>query len=242
MFKVIVSCFVFVLLAAPASAFVPDDEELAAQLRQAYGPLASWQAEVTFPDHPGVTVTVDYARGKWRQQWRSGGVAAGVGLLGSVSAACTAQGFPLSPLFVWMVPDPLASWQSWGIDCAERSYGFCGPSPCMMLGADPGDDRSPAVHLDNESMAPLLVRYRTGGRLIAVAYSDYKTLGGYRVPQKAVLDADGERLEMAVKWVSVMRSGGEELYARDSVPEGLCPNPPEPFGFLLDNFRYPGSR
>ncbi|BDQ33105.1 hypothetical protein [Pseudodesulfovibrio portus] len=244
MFKLAVSLIALALLfcAQPASAFVPDDEELAALLQKSYGPLASWEADVTFPGHYGVSVNVNFARGKWRQEWRAGDTAVGVGQAGSVIAACTADGFALSPLFVWMVPDPLTAWRSWGVDCAIRSYGFCGDAPCIMLGAEPGDDRTPAVHLDNEDMAPLLVRYAVDGKRISVAYSDYKTLGGYRVPQKVLLTVDGETLEMSVKWKSVMKADGEELYARDSVPPVPCAEPPAPFAFLRDNFRYPSIR
>lgn len=240
--QLILSFFVAALLfcAHPAAAFVPDDEELAALLQKSYGPLASWEADMTFPAHYGVSVNVKYARGRWRQQWQSGAEA--VGMAGSVVAACTEGPFPLSPLFVWMVPDPLAAWRSWGVDTANRSYGFCGDAPCIMLGADPGDESSPAVRLNNEDMAPLMVRYEAEGRLITVEFADYRTLGGYRVPQKVVLTVDGQALEASVKWRAVMKAGGEELYARESVPAVPCAEPPAPFGFLRDNFRYPSTR
>ncbi|MBG0789148.1 MAG: hypothetical protein H0S80_01470 [Desulfovibrionaceae bacterium] len=244
MFKLVFSCLVFALLfcAHPAAAFVPDDEELAALLHKSYGPLASWEADMTFPAHPGVSVNILYARGKWRQQWRAGDAAQAVGVAGTVVSACTGGPFPLSPLFVWMVPNPLESWRAWGVDVAPRSYGFYGDAPCIMLGADPGDDASPAIYLDNEDMAPLLVRYRADGRLIAVEYADYMTLGGFRLPQKVVLTVDGETLEASVKWRSVMKSGDGKLYARDAIPSLPCAEPPAPFGFLRDNFRYPSTR
>ena len=243
MFKLALSLIAFALLfcAQPASAFVPDEEELGALLRKSYGPLVSWEADVVFPDHYGVSVNVKYSRGKWRQEWRAGDTAVGVGVAGSVEAACTGNGFALSPLFVWMVPAPLKTWKSWGVDCTRRNYGFCGDAPCIMLGAEPGDETAPAVHLNNEDMAPLLIRYRADGRSISVVYSDYKILGGYRLPQKVRLTVDGEPLEMSVNWNSVMKSGGEELYSRDSVPSVPCAQPPSPFGFLRDNFRYPST-
>lgn len=244
MFKLVAPLIVFVLFLGvqPASAFVPDEEELTAQLQTAYGPLTSWEAEMVFPAHPGVSVNIRYARGKWRQHWMAGGEAVAVGMNGSAVAACTSGTFALSPLFVWMVPNPLASWNSWGIDCVSGNYGFCGDSPCLMLGAAPGDDASPAIHLNNEDMAPILVRYRADGKLISVAYSEYKTLGGYRVPQKVLVSVDGESLEADVKWKSVMKAGSEELFARESVPATLCAEPPAPFGFLRDNFRYPSTQ
>ena len=244
MFKLAASFVVFALLfcAQPAAAFVPDDEELAALLRKSYGPLASWEAEVAFPEYPGVSVNIQYARGKWRQQWRAGGTAEAVGVAGTVVASCTGGEFALSPLLVWMVPDPLGSWKAWGVDVTTRGFGFCGAQPCIMLGAQPGDDAGAAVHLNNEDMAPLLVRYRADGRAVSVAYSDYTTMGGYRVPQNVLLIVDGETLEASVRWRSVMRSDSPELYARDSIPSAPCAEPPAPFVFLRDNFRYPSTR
>jgi len=230
------------LLAAPVSAFVPDDEELTALLNTYYGPMTSWEAEMTFPDHPGVSVIVWYARGKWRQSWQAGDEAEAVGVGGSVVASCTAGEFALSPLFVWMVPNPLEAWKSWGIDCASRNYGFCGDKPCFMIGAEPGDTVSPTVHLNNEDMSPLFLRYIADGRRIAVVYSEYRTLGGYRVPQKVGVTVDGESLEVAVKWNAVMHADREELYARDSVDTTPCAEPPAPFDFLREAFRYPLSR
>lgn len=243
MFKLAFSLVVFALLlcAQPAFAFVPDDEELGALLQKSYGPLTSWEADVAFPAHYGVSVNIKYARGKWRQEWRAGDTAVGVGVAGSVTAACTGNGYALSPLFVWMVPNPLETWKSWGVDSTRRSYGFCGDAPCFMLGAEPGNEGAPAVHLNNEDMAPLLVRYQAAGKSISVVYSDYKTLGGYQVPQMVRLTVDGEILEMSVKWKSVMKSDGEKLYTRDSVPFAPCAEPPAPFGFLRDNFRYPST-
>lgn len=230
------------LLAVPASAFVPDDEELTALLNKNYGPLTSWEAEMTFPAYSGVSAIVWYARGKWRQSWQAGDKAEAVGMGGSVVASCVAGDFALSPLFVWMVPNPLEAWKTWGIDCASRNYGFCGDQPCFMIGAEPGDETSPTVHLNNEDMSPLLVRYTADGRLISVVFSEYRTLAGYRVPQKAVVTVDGESLEVAVKWNSVMNADKEELFARDSVGTTPCAEPPAPFDFLRDSFRYPSSR
>lgn len=244
MFKLAFSFVVFVLLfcAHPAVAFVPDDEELAAHLKKSYGPLTSWEAETTFPDYPGVTANIKYAQGKWRQQWWAGDTAEAVGVAGTVVASCIGDEFALSPLLVWMVPNPLVAWQSWGVDVTSRSYGFCGDQPCIMLGAESDDGTTPAVYLNNEDMAPLLVRYRADGRSIAVTYSDYTTMGGYRVPQRILFTVDGESLEMSVKWKSVMRSDSPELYVRDSVSSTLCVEPPAPFAFLRDNFRYPSIR
>ena len=165
------------LLALPAAAFTPDDGELAHLLREKYGALSSWEAEMAFADHPGVSVHLWYARGKWRQEWTAGDKVVAVGVNGNVSAKCTAGEFPLSPLFVWMVPNPVETWKSWGVDNATASYGFCDDMPCYLFGADPGDDASPAIFMNNESMAPLLVRFGSGAGRSTVDYADYRTLG-----------------------------------------------------------------
>lgn len=241
MFKLVASFITFALFicAQPVFAFVPDDEELSALLKKNYGPLTSWEAEMRFPEYPGVSVNIWYARGKWRQQWKAGDTAEAVGMSGSVVASCTAGEFALSPLFVWMVPNPLETWKSWGIDCVNRNYGFCGEQPCFMLGADPGDDSMPVIHLNNEDMAPLLIRYMSEGKLISVSYSDYKTLGGYRVPQKIVFTDGGEPFEVHVTWKSVMNANSEELYTRESISATPCAEPPAPFGLLRERFRFP---
>lgn len=231
-----------VLLVQPAFAFTPNDEELAKQIRKVYGPLASWEAEMTFPDHPGVSAHIWYARGQWRQEWKAGDTALGVGVNGNVVAQCTTETFPLSPMFVWMVPDPVETWRSWGVDNATKVYGFCDESPCMMIGAEPGEDALPAVHLNNEDMAPLLVRYSTGDSMTTVRFSEYRTKSGFRVPQKVTVDMDGTTLTGILVWKSVLDAGSRELYSREAVDTTPCADPPEPFTTLRDNFRYPEAR
>ncbi len=239
----IVATFVFVcLFALPASAFTPDDGELAQLLHRNYGALSSWEAEMSFADHPGVTVHLWYARGKWRQEWKAEDKALAVGLNGNVSAKCTVGEFPLSPLFVWMVPNPVETWKSWGVDNATASYGFCDESPCYMFGADPGDTTSPAVFMHNESFAPLLIRYGSGSGLTTVEYGNYRTLGGFGVPQSVTVTTGGRVLWATVKWIAVNRADGQELYAPDAVDGAPCAEPPAPFDMLRDIFRYPAVR
>ena len=230
------------LFALPASAFTPDDVELGRLLHGKYGALSSWEAEMTFADYPGVTAHLWYARGKWRQEWTAGDKAVAVGVNGNVSVKCTAGEFPLSPLFVWMVPDPVAAWKSWGVDNATASYGFHDDLPCYLFGADPGDDTSPAVFMNNESMAPLLVRYGSGTGLTTVEYGDYRTLGGFDVPRSVTVTRDGRELAATVKWIAVNRADSEELYAREALDPAPCAEPPEPFAILSDLFRYPAPR
>lgn len=227
------------LFVQPASAFTPDDEELASQVRKIYGPLTSWQAEMTFPEHPDVSVLISYARGKWRQEWKAGDVAKAVGVNGRVAGKCTVEPFPLSPMFVWMTPNPVETWRSWGVDNATRVYGFCDELPCMMLGSEPGDDTTPTVHLNNEDMSPLLVRYPSGQAMTTVRFENYRTKSGFRVPQKVTVDMGGKTLECNVNWLSVLRSDSQELYSRDALGDMPCASPPAPFDLLRDHFRYP---
>ncbi len=238
----------FVLLAclflgaASASAFMPGDQELSTLLQKKYGPLASWEVEMTFPDFPDVVAHIWYARGKWRQEWAAKDMATAVGLNGHASGACTAESFALSPLFVWMVADPLNTWKSWGIDNTIQSFGFCDNLPCYMLGARPGDDISPSAQLNNEDMSPILVRYKTEGGYMVVAFKDYRTFSGFRVPQTVVTQmGDNATLEAHVRWIAVNRAGGEELYARDALDGQPCAEPPSPFDLLRDHFRYPSQ-
>lgn len=240
--KIICSLLLVCLTALPSLAFMPDGGELAASLRKNYGPMRSWQAEMTFPEHPGVSVALWYSMGRWRQEWRAGDKAVAVGSLGNAAGACTAGAFPLSPLFVWMVPDPLESWKAWGVDETVGNFGFCGEQPCLMLGADPMDQSAPAVHLNNENYAPLLVRYGSDLGPVTVEFLDYKTYAGYRVPQKVLLKVGERELECAVEWRRVNGADNEELYAVDALDPTPCAEPPQPFGFLRESFRYPGAR
>lgn len=233
-----IAVFIF-MLASPVFAFVPNDEELAAQVQKHFGALTSWEAEMTFPNHSGVSVHVWYARGKWRQQWQAGDKAVAVGNGGNVVASCTADEFALSPLFVWMVPAPVEAWKSWGVDNATRSYGFCGDQPCLSFGADPFNESLPVVHLNNEDFAPLLIRYQAENGLTSVAFSDYGTTGGFRVPHTIVLTVADQTFEVSVKWIAVNRADSEALYARDSLDGSPCAMPPAPFDLLRTFFHYP---
>jgi len=236
----VLTFFMFVcLFALPASAFTPNDEALSLQMQKNYGALTSWEAEMSFPSFPGVTVHIWYAHGKWRQEWKAGDTATAVGMNGSVVAKCTAESFPMSPLFVWMPPNPVATWRSWGADNATRNYGFCGDSPCFMFGAEPGDETSPAVFLNNEDLAPILVRFASGSGVTTVEFAQYRTLGGFRVPQMVTMNMGAESLEAKVKWIAVNRAEGEELYVRDALDSTPCAVPPSPFDILRDSFRYP---
>lgn len=242
--------FIYALLAAllvsafacPAFAFAPDDEELAASLRKNYGPMTSWEAHMEFPRYPGVSVDIWYARGKWRQEWHAGDQARAVGMGGNVAAACTAGNFALSPMFVWMVPNPVATWNSWGIESSRRNFGFCGDHPCFMIGANPGQDDAPAIWLNNEDYAPLLVRYMSDVGLTTVEFVEYKTFAGYRVPQKVIVTVGDESLECLVSWKRVNGADSEELYARDALDTTPCAEPSAPFQFLRDIFHYPQAK
>lgn len=242
--KLIAVFFWFALLGVsvlPAVAFTPDGEEISRLMQKHYGGLTSWEAVMTFPQQPGVSVHVWQWRGRWRQEWQGESTAVGVGLNGSVVAACTRQGFPLSPLFVWLPSSPVATWRSWGVDMASRSFGFCGEAPCLMLGAGPGDEVSPAVHLHNENGTPLLVRYRDGQGVIAVRFGEYRTVGGFQVPQRLFVDFGGTTLEARVQWIAVNRADSESLYALDTPDVAPCAEPPAPFGLLRDTFRAPSA-
>lgn len=238
--------FVFVLLclcSVPAFGFMPDDEELTLLMQKSYGPLSSWEAEMTFPEYPDVSVHVWYARGKWRQEWKAADKAVAVGMNGSVVGYCTPDGFALSPLFVWMVPNPVATWTSWGVDATVRSFAFCGTHPCYMIGSDPGDATSPTIHLNNEDMSPILVRYNAPSGLTTVEYDNYRTMGGFRLPQKVSMTVGGDRhLVGNVKWLAVNRADDQELYAREALEATPCPEPGAPFDMLRDFFHYPTSQ
>ncbi|WP_272700107.1 hypothetical protein [Desulfovibrio sp. Fe33] len=239
--KTLFALLLVCLTALPSLAFVPDGEELAARLRKNYGPMHSWQAKMTFPDYPGVSVDLWFARGRWRQEWRAGDKASAVGSLGNVAGACTSGDFPLSPLFIWMVPNPVQTWQSWGVDVTSGSYGFCGDAPCLMLGSSPADGTGPSVQLNNEDLAPLLIRYPSNAGMISVAFSDYRTFAGYRVPRKVTVRAGGVEIAADVDWVRLNGADSEELYAGDALDSAPCAEPPQPFGILRESFRYPGA-
>lgn len=228
------------LFTLPALAFAPDDGELSVLMQKNYGALSSWEAEMSFPELPGVSAHLWYARGKWRQEWKAGDTAAAVGINGNVVARCTSDDFALSPLFVWMAPNPVETWKSWGVDNATRNFGFCDSLPCYMFGAEPGDETAASVQLNNEDMSPILVRFAVGESLISVRYSEYRTLGGFRVPETLVVTMGGDHtLEAKVKWIAVNRADGEELYSRDGLGNGPCAAPPPPFDILRDFFHYP---
>ncbi|WP_319584499.1 hypothetical protein [uncultured Pseudodesulfovibrio sp.] len=240
--KTLLTILMVCLTAIPSFAFVPDGDELTARMQKNYGPVHSWQARMTFPDYPGVSVELWYARGKWRQQWQAGDKAVAVGSFGNVVGACTAGAFPVSPLFVWMVPNPVKTWQSWGVDVTSGSYGFCGEDPCLMLGADAADQEKPAIYLNNEDLAPLTVRYASDTGMITVEFSDYRTFAGYRMPQQVVVRSSQGDLTARVEWVRLNGADGEELFARDALDPTPCAEPPMPFDLLRRAFHYPQAK
>jgi hypothetical protein len=134
------------------------------------------------------------------------------------------------------------AWQSWGVDVASGSYGFCGEDPCLMLGADPADEDKPAISLNNEDLAPLAIRYPSALGMISVEFSDYRTYAGYRVPQQVVVRSGQGELTAHVEWVRINGADGEELYARDGLDPTPCAEPPMPFDLLRRTFRYPQAR
>ncbi|MGL1863899.1 MAG: hypothetical protein OCC46_15355 [Pseudodesulfovibrio sp.] len=232
--------FAFIcILALPASAFTPDDVELTALMQKNFGALTSWEAEMSFVDYPDVTAHIWYARGKWRQEWKAGDKASAVGMNGSVVAQCTAENFPLSPLFVWMPINPVETWKSWGVDNATSTYGFCGENPCLMFGAEPGDETSPVVQLNNEDMSPIQVRYGSGAGQTVLQFSEYRTFGGFRVPDAMTLTVGDTKLDAKIKWIAVNRADDEALYAYDALDTTPCAAPPSPFDIFLNSFRYP---
>ena len=240
--KTIYTILLLCLTVLPAYGFTPDSEELAGRLSRNYGPMTSWEAKMTFPDYPGVAVKLWYAGGKWRQEWQAGDSAVAVGINGNVVGSCTAGPFALSPMFVWMPPDPQTAWAAWGVDETVRNFGFCGDHPCFMIGAQPGDETLPAVYLDNEDYAPLLVRYASELGMITVKFEDYKSFAGYQVPQRVIVLVGAQRLEAQVQWVRLNSAAGKELYARE-MPSALpCAEPPMPFQFLRESFRFPSAR
>ncbi|SOB58069.1 conserved exported protein of unknown function [Pseudodesulfovibrio profundus] len=239
-FSAVALCLVICLMALPALAFSPDEETLAEVVRHNYGPFSSWEVELTYPEYPDVSTRLWYARGKWRQEWRYGEQAKGLGVGGSVVASCATEGFPLSPMLLWMVPNPVEAWRSWGVDMETRNFGFCNGQPCLMLGAEPGDETSPAVRLNNESMAPILIRYTVDETLYSVHFDEYKTFAGYEVPQSVSVTIGGDQvLQMQVKWIAANKADDPSLYAMDAFDATPCLSPPLPFVLLRDHFHYP---
>jgi len=227
------------LMALPALAFTPDDEVLGDALRKAYGPLTSWEAEMTFPEYPGVSVDLWYNKGKWRQEWSAGDKAVGVGIGTNTVASCVAGDFALSPMVFWMPPSPLDSWKEWGVNFEVRNFGFCEDQPCFMIGAEPGDETMPTIYLNNEDHAPLLLRFVSTSGVTTVTYQNYRSFAGYRVPQKIQITVGEKSLECAVKWKVVKQAEDGALYARDGLDPTPCAQPPAPFDFLRDTFRAP---
>lgn len=230
------------VLAQPAYAFAPDDEKLTEEMHRKYGPLSSWEAEMTFSEHPDVTVRLWYARGKWRQEWIGDESSVAIGRGFNAVAQCAGGVFARSPLFAWMVPNPVEAWYSWGVNKDARNFGFCGSQPCFIIGGGLADETLPVVQLNNEDLSPILIRYMAGGVLTSIEYGNYRTFGGFRLPQsvRVTVGAD-QSLEAKVKWISVNRADSEELYAREMLDTTPCAEPPAPFDFLRDSFRYPQS-
>ena len=241
MFKMIRGPFaalLMILVASTALAFTPDDVELGRQLRVRYGALTSWRAEVAFPEYPRVAVNIWWSKGDWRQEWVENGTTfTAVGSGASVTASCPAS-FPLSPLLVFMPVGPVDAWKGWGVDNATRGYGFCDGAPCFIMGADPTNQTLPMIQLDNETFAPLLLRFgRTNP--VEISFADFVVSKGFALPGSGRIVQGGRRLAFTVKWTDLLVPVEPGLFDGSALGGSLCIEPSQPFGLLRDILRIP---
>lgn len=200
---------------APAPAFAPEEGELKAELRAAYGGLKSWKATVDFSDESGLSLQIWQSGGKWRQVWKTRdntGTAASVGASDTVLASCTEK-TPLPILLLWQPAHPVETWKTLGVDNATAGFAFCGEEPCLVLGAEPEDETTSQVRLNNENHSLLLLRFRNHGEAVQFSFEEYFSFKGFQFPSTgSVTFADGSPVRFSIKWDAINRADDVALY------------------------------
>lgn len=231
------------LCAGFAFAFSPPDEELAKQLAARQAVAAAWEVEITFPEYPDVKVDVRRYRNRWVQQWSVNGTmtAAASGSDAKVLASCPTGAFPLPLLLPWQPSQPLAMWQRLGMNNATSGYGFCGDDPCFVYGGRQSDSSAPQVHMHNDDLHVLFLRYAGPEGLLEFSYSDYSAVKGVHLPSKGkVRLPDDKILEFDIAWKSVgkrAKSADFDLKRfRKAWKDKACAEPPMPFALLVRHF------
>ncbi len=208
---------VSLLVCSPARAFFPSDEELNDTMYHNYGALTSYEAVLTFPSEPGTKLAIFRGHDHWQQTYTSSEVsnstvtAKAVGQYFKPIAQCPANaGMPVPVLQIWAPDDPVSDWMSIGATNATKSYGFYEETPVFVFGAEPGDDVSPQVWLDNETFAPLKIVLGEGR---AITFGTYSKFAGFMLPHSGTINVGDEVIDFRVEWKGIRKKISPSVFS-----------------------------
>lgn len=199
--------------------------------------MTSYEAEITFPDFPGQSIMISSRHGKWRQDWtvKSEGnstSASATGFIFEVDDTCPAKtAFPVPATGLWLPRDPVQDWMDLGVNNATKSFGFRENTPALIIGAEPGDETSPQVWLDNETYAPLKLIFNAHAGRVQFVFESYVTFAGFEVPKSGkVIFGDNEPIEFNIGWISIRKKLDPSIFRSGAVESDGCALPSsEPF-------------
>jgi len=248
---VLVACVAGVLfLVSSAHAFFPETQEVADRIATQYKGLKSWRVELGLNGTLDSRIRCWRKDDLWRQEWvdASGNasrlVRAAVGSGQRIDAVYPGSSdAPYPPLGMAWITSPEKEWQRLAIEDGVKSYQFLGDRPCIVLGAEHGDERSSQVWIDLERHVPLRLIAPSG---IQWRWSKYYSLGNHLLPtQLAILFPQGKRFVFDLEWRQVATDMSRSLFSPEELKEefggAVDLEVEEPLlRFLLDNLP-PGS-
>ncbi len=195
-------------LLSSAHAFFPETKEVADKIATRYEGLKSWRVELGLNGTSDSRIRCWRKDNLWRQKWvdASGNssrlVRAAVGSGQRIDAVHPpSMDAPYPPLRLDWLTAPEKEWERLAIEDGVKSYQFLGDRPCIVLGAEHGDERSSQIWIDLERYVPLRLIAPSG---IQWRWSEYYSLGNHLLPtQLGLVFPQGKRFVFDLEWRQV---------------------------------------
>jgi hypothetical protein len=191
-----------------ASGFTPTFESVRSSLHGQLESLKGYQVDAV-PEVDSSLLIRHWQEGMlWRQEWilnpdtdRTTLLLAAVGQGRTLQASFPDyRSIPLPFLSIWH-PLSRSWWDAYRINTKVMNYQFLDDRPCLVIGADYGQTRTPQLWVDNERSTPL--------RLLVpefdIQWLNYHRVGNYWLPKTMVVtfpDSGPHKLELAWRGVN----------------------------------------
>lgn len=210
----------FVACAVSASAFFPESEEIARQIRKQSTSLSSFQAILTFPDDPELSCNL-WVKGKaWRQELiethdgKAQLVQAALGTDKDLAAVFPEQTtMPLPWLMVWKFS--LGRWEALGTNPDVLSFQFLVDRPCVVVGARDGDMDSAQCWVDNERHIPVRGLWPSASGPCDLIWDECSQVGNFWLPHRMWFALNHHApLQVRIRWNGVNIPLQDSLFSK----------------------------